>query len=224
MESFGPDDSLDLFRRDARHRRGMCIPLGEDDDRFDPIAEAAGQSLTLIDAKRVEVQQAEDLLLDARAAEQAMRVRTTQAYADIRRRLAVEAAATYATILPVPPSAIGKAGIKRCASITERALTVLRRDEVPEVIRTTHVPALERELARLRTADSAEDDTATNLAAVRVAVALFKTERERERQSQYADLVKIVGKADADRFFLRSHGRAAADDDAEDPAAPTPGG
>lgn len=223
MESFGPNTSLDLFRRDARHRRAMCLPLGEDDDRFDPIAEAAGSSLALIDAKRAELERAEDLLLEARAVEKAMRLRSALTYGDIRRRLAVEAADAYRTILPVAPSSVGSAGIKRAISILERSVTGLSREETPEVIRTEHLPKLQRELERLRTADRAEDEVAASLAALRAAVALFKIEREKERQHQYADLVKIVGKGGADDFFLRrNRNRDDEDDDAE--PAPTPGG
>jgi hypothetical protein len=83
-------------------------------------------------------------------------------YADIRRRFAVEAADSYAAILPLPPSSIGKSRIERCISLVGRSLTTLRRDEVAEVIRTEHVPALDRELTRLRTADAAEDEVAAS--------------------------------------------------------------
>lgn len=225
MESFGTDDSLDLFRRDARHRRAMCLALGEDDDAFDPIAAAAERSLAAIDAKKGEVQRAEDLLIDARAVERVMRLRAAKVYADIRRRLAVEATDIYRTILPVPPSSIGKAGIKRAVTIVERSMTMLRREETPEIVRVTHVPLLERELGRLRTADTAEDEVAMGFAALRVAVSLFKVERERERQVQYADVVKIVGKADAEQFFLSGRRSAGGGgDDGEDPVVPAPGG
>jgi hypothetical protein len=220
MESYDADDSLETYRRDTIHREGMCAPLGEHDDRFDPITEATGQMLVRIDAKRDEVQHAEDLLIRASAAEKAMRIRTSAAYKDVRLRLAADAADRYRTILPITPSAVGSAGIKRCVTIVERSIVTLRDPSIPELIRTVHVPVLEAELGRLRTADLAEDEVAANMAALRIAVALFKTGLEKDRQAQYGELVKIVGKQDADEFFLSTR-RTRTE---KEPVLPTPGG
>lgn len=212
MQSYGATQSLDTFRRDMRNRRGMCLALGEDDDRFDPIAEAAGRQLILIDGKRTELQRAEDILSDSRALEKARRLMAKRVYDDIRRRLSVEASDTYRLVLPVAPSRVGSAGIKRGITIIDRGVVALKLETTPEIIRTAHVPRLEQELARLRAADVAEDEVSASLSALRLAVALFKAELEKERQLQWAELVKIVGKRDADAFFLST----SSDDDDEE--------
>lgn len=192
----------------------MCGALGDDEPKYQAVAEAAEKMLTDIDAKTHEVRQAEDVLTRARAVERARRMRAAESYDQLRRDLAAEARLLVPALLRVAPSSLRRAGITRAAALVAQAAENLRHAETPEAIRTEHLPILEQELTRLKDADRAEDQVRASFSALRAAVLLFKARLETDRSAQYADLVKIAGsRALADEFFLSAYTRGDALED-----------
>lgn len=217
MQSFGPKVTLERFRQDALHREAMCTAIASEESnpdapKFAAIATMAQKNLTSIDARMADVRRANDLVTRARALERVRKLYARKAYEQVRLDLAAKAATLYRVLLPVAPSSVGKANIKDAATIIEQAIANLRGDDTPESIRAEHVPVLERELQRLREADLAEDTITANFAAVRAAIVLFKANLERQRQSQYGQIVDLVGKPAAEEFFLPAYTRTRNDD------------
>src|SRR5690606_30834109 len=119
----------------------------------------AEANLAAIDARQQALVKAEDLLTEHRALEEVSKLRTKKAYEQARRDLAARAQELVPILLPVPPSTVGKAGVKRSITLVEEGLARLRSDDTPESIRTEHVPIIERQLARSREADLLEDES-----------------------------------------------------------------
>jgi hypothetical protein len=229
MQKFTTSTSLAQYRKDARHRGAMCramatLPDDEpvtDADRaraasFAVVAERCQRNVDAITARAADVQRADDVLTDAKALETVTKLRTNEAYEQARLDLAAAAADIVRTILPTAPSVLTRSGIKRVIGLIEEGVANLSQPDAPESVRTEHVPVIERHLARMRQADLVEDRASTALSALKASVALFKAGQQREREIDYGKLVELVGKVDADAYFLparRDRGSSVEDDD-----------
>ncbi len=224
MQIYGPKAGLERFRREAVHCQAMCEAIAAEPDEpkaaeFAALATHAQGRIDTIDARMGDLRRAGDILTRAAALERVRKIRTKEAYEQLRRDLAAEAAATFRTLLPTAPNTIGKAGIKRALGLVEGAVANLRGPDFPESVRTEHLPILERQFQRMREADLAEDQSAASLSALRAGIILFKANQQRERESAYGRLVELVGKVGAEEFFLPLYTRkkgSAGSEDVED--------
>jgi hypothetical protein len=230
MQQFTSKTPLARYRKDARHRGSMCramATLPEDEPvtdeareragKFAAVAESSQRSVDTITARAADVQRADDILTDAKALESVTRFRTKEAYEQARLDLTAAASDIVRTILPIAPSLIAKGGIKRVIGLIEDGVAKLSTPDAPESVRTEHAPVIERHLARMREADLAEDRAGAALSALRASIVLFKAAQQREREIAYGRLIELVGRADAEAYFLAARTRSSSvEDDAED--------
>lgn len=219
MQKYGPQTSLAKHRREAVHREAMCSAIADEPDEpkaaeYAEVAAHAQRTIDAIDARAAELQRTNDVLTRGRALEKTRKLRTKKQYARARHDLAAEAEPIYRILLPHPPSALEKAGTKRAIAMVETAIGNLGGPDTPESVRAEHVPALENQLTRMREADLVEDEASVALSALRAGVIVFKAGLQRERESAYGMLVRLVGKAEASEFFLPPYTRRG--DDIED--------
>jgi hypothetical protein len=224
MQKYGPRVGLEQFSADAYHRQTMCAAMAADPEtpeeieaapKYLEIANHAQEQRALILARTAQIGEADDLLTAAKALERVRKLRTKRAYEQARRDLGARAAKIFRLILPESPSDLGELGIKRMISVVEARLASLRGPDTPESVRTDHAPVIERHLAKMREADLVEDDASASLSALRASIVLFKAAQQREREIAYGMLVALVGKTDADEYFLDVRRRKVEDDDDE---------
>ena len=224
MHKFGPKVGLEQFSADAYHRQTMCTAMAadpatpeevEDAPKYLEIAAHAREQKALILARTAQIGEADDLLTAAKALERVRKLRTKGAYEQARLDLGAKAAKIFRVILPEAPSELEKLGIKRMITVVEARVANLRGPDTPESVRTDHVPVIERHLAKMREADLVEDEASASLSALRASIVLFKAAQQRERENAYGMLVALVGKSDADAYFLDVRRRKVEDDDDE---------
>lgn len=213
MQTFTPHTPLSRYRNDAFDREAMCEALKEDDPRFSPVFDLVRASRELIDGRLTALAAGEDVLRRARALERARKIRTVAAYDVVRKQLDIAAADVVRVLMPSAPNVLSKAGVKTARRLIEQAVARLSEPAAPESIRTAHLPALTAELEKLVRADEQEDQHAHALVALRAALTLFKAERQVDRVNQYAEILKLVGPALADEFFLPARTESGGDDD-----------
>ncbi len=239
MQTYTAKTPLTKYRKDAVHRKTMCTAIasmpGEPKAaEHTQLATLAQGSIDAIDARMLDFTRASDLVTEGRALEDVSKLYGKKAYEQLRLDFMAEAQAIFRTFLPLPPSAFDKVGAKRAIAMVEAALGKIKLPDIPESIRTEHVPAVEVQLTRMREADITEDEAQVALAALRAAIVLFKANQQAEREKAYGLLVGLVGKADADAFFLATYSRpgkkaedeleedAGEDDDDDDDDGPPP--
>ena len=222
MQKYGPRVALEQFAADAYHRQTMCAAMAADPESPEEVAAApkyleianhAREQRALILARMAQIVEADDLLTAAKALEKVRKLRTKRAYEQARLDLGAKAAKIFRVILPEAPSELGELGIKRMIGVVEARLANLRGPDTPESVRTEHLPVIERHLVKMREADLVEDDASASLSALRASIVLFKAAQQREREIAYGMLVALVGKVDADAYFLEIRRRKVEDDD-----------
>jgi len=225
MQKYGPKVGLEQFAADAYHRQTMCTAMAadpatpeevEDAPKYLEIATHARGQRALILARTAQIGEADDLLTAAKALERVRKLRTKGAYEQARLDLGAKAAKIFRVILPEAPSELEKLGIKRMITVVEARVANLRGPDTPESVRTDHVPVIERHLAKMREADLVEDEASASLSALRASIVLFKAAQQRERENAYGMLVALVGKVDADEYFLDRSRRKTVEDDDDD--------
>lgn len=227
MQKYGSRVALERFREDAHHRKSMCAAMAanpetpqevEQAPKFAAIATRAEGNKAVITQRMQALLEAEDLLIEHRALEQVSKFRAKKVYEQARRELALRAEALVPILLPIAPSIVGHSGVKRAIALIEGGLANLAGPDTPESIRTEHVPVVERHLTKMREADLVEDNARTALRALRASIVIFKASQERERELDLADLIALVGRADANAYFLparRAKSESIEDDDTE---------
>lgn len=221
MQKYTAKTTLAKYRKELVHREAMCSAIASMPDEpkaaeFGEIATRSRAAIDAIDARTLDLRRSGDLLTQGRALERTSKLYGKKGYAQLRLDFMARAEDLFRSFLPLPPSALDKMGAKRAVAMVEASIASISSPDTPESIRTEHVPAMEAHLTRMREADLTEDDAQLALSTLRAGIIRFKAELQRDRETVYGLLVTLVGKVDAEEFFLKRYSRSRDADELEE--------
>jgi hypothetical protein len=212
------------YRADFIRRSAMCAALVQSYPDLGPVAAEANTILGQIDARRADLQQAEDDQVRARAIEDVEKLVLLEVYTEARRTMAVKSN-NVLKVLPDAPSTLERLGAKKFDERMKVAIANLKKLPDGDPIKAAFLAKLEKEAGDFATADTAEDTTRNALHGERVALLLYKSELSQVREMQLGTIQKVFGDREKSAQFTlpwRKSGKGEGDEEAERIAAPPP--
>lgn len=222
-QTYTTDTPIDVFRRDCIHRGAMCGALSKKRyPALGPVSDEANAIVAQLDTRSAALRQTEDDQIRARAIEDAEKVDVVEVYTELRRMLFAKKVDVQ-TLLPDPPSVLGRLNAKTFGSRADQAVENLKKLPDTDPVKTALFPVLVAELAEFHEADKAEDVTRATVQSGKVALTLYKTELSQAREAQLGSILKIVGDSEKMAMFTlpwRKTSRATEDEEPASPPAP----
>jgi hypothetical protein len=191
-QTFTVETPIDTFRTDFIHRSAMCGAIATRYPAVADVGKEADAILSQIDTRRAELQAAEDDQTRARALENAAKIDVVDIYTELRRTMAVKNYDVM-TLLPDAPSTLNRLGAKTFGERSKQAVANLNVLPDDDIVKTTLLPKLQKELAEFNEADLAEDATRAAVRSERMALVLYKTELSQARETQMGAIQKALG-------------------------------
>ena len=224
-QTYTEETSIEDYRADFIRRSAMCAALAAQHPDLGPVAAEADTVIGQIDARRADLQQAEDDQIRARALEDVQKLVALEVYAEARRTMAVKSR-NVLKVLPDAPSTLARLGVKTFGERLSQAIANLQKLPDSEPVKVAFLSNLQQEAAAFAAADAAEDATRNALQGDRVSLLLYKSELSQVREAQLGAIQTIFGDREKSAQFTlpwRKPSKGAAnDDDAPPPADPPP--
>ena len=229
-QTYSFETPIDTMRSDFIRRKAMCAALAGRYSVLQEVGSACDAIVVQIDARRAELQGAEDALVRAKALEDAEKIDAVGAYATARAMMGAQDRSKLFAFLPEPPSSLGRMPSSRFSERLSQAISNLRKLPEEHPVRKEYLGKLEAEQGAFDAADRAEDEVREQVRGLRLGLLVYRSELARVRDAQLGAVQAATGDRSITAQFTipwRRWNREGADDDGTAPATPpvsgTPG-
>jgi hypothetical protein len=227
-QTFTPETPLPIFREDFLRRQSMCAALGAKFPGLEAVGSECTEIIAAMDARKVELQRAEDALVRARALEDAEKIDVIDSYSRLRTILLLDEKETARVLLPDAPSSLGRAGLSSFKERIAASINNLRSLPEDHPVRVEHLPLLEAEHTEFLAADQREDQVKAELSRIKLSLTLYRAELAQLRDGQLGSVQsELEDRARTALFTIpwRKSSRSSSgegDVDLDEPTPPTP--